>query len=138
MPGGIVFVARDVTVEARLEAERALLERRLGQSEKLLALGQFVAGVAHELNNPLQGVLGHLELLRASPALPVALRRDLTIVYREAERAARVVRNLLLFAGSGQLRRRPLTINAVVARALQLRAGAHKAARTATSCSRHC
>ena len=52
--------------QSRLEAERALLERRLGQSEKLLALGQFVAGVAHELNNPLQGVLGHLELLRAS------------------------------------------------------------------------
>ena len=128
-PGGMVLVARDVTAAARLEAERALLERRLGQSEKLLALGQFVAGVAHELNNPLQGVLGHLELLRAAPALPAPLRRDLTVVYREAERAARVVRNLLLFAGSGRLRRRPFTINAVVARVLQLRARAHKAAR---------
>jgi signal transduction histidine kinase len=126
--GGMVLVARDITVESRLEAERAVLERRLGQSEKLLALGQFVAGVAHELNNPLQGVLGHLELLRASQALPVALRRDLTVVYREAERAARVVRNLLLFAGSGRLRRRPLAINAVVARVLQLRSRAHKAA----------
>ena len=99
--GGQVLVARDITVQSRLEAERAVLERRLGQSEKLLALGQFVAGVAHELNNPLQGVLGHLELLRASQALPASLRRDLTLVYREADRAARIVHNLLVFAGSG-------------------------------------
>jgi PAS domain S-box-containing protein len=128
-PGGLVLVARDVTVESRLEAERASLERRLGQSEKLLALGQFVAGVAHELNNPLQGVLGHLELLRASQTLPASLRRDLTLVYREADRAARIVHNLLVFAGSGRLRRRPVAVNAVVARVLQLRSRAHKAAR---------
>ena len=121
-----VLVARDITVQSRLEAERAMLERRLGQSEKLLALGQFVAGVAHELNNPLQGVLGHLELLRASQALPASLRRDLSLVYREADRAARIVHNLLVFAGSGRLRRRALAINAVVARVLQLRAAAHK------------
>jgi PAS domain S-box-containing protein len=130
-PEGLVLVARDITVESRLESERASLERRLRQSEKLLALGQFVAGVAHELNNPLQGVLGHLELLRASPALPGALRRDVTLVYKEADRAARIVHNLLVFAGSGQLRRRSLNVNAVVGRVLQLRALAHKEARVA-------
>jgi PAS domain S-box-containing protein len=127
-PSGLVLVARDVTRASQLEAERASLERRLGQSEKLLALGQFVAGVAHELNNPLQGVLGHLELLRTSASLSPSLRRDLTLVYREAERAARVVRNLLVFAGSGRLTRRPLTVNAIVARVLQLRSAAHRAA----------
>jgi PAS domain S-box-containing protein len=125
---GVVLVARDVTVESRLEAERASLERRLRQSEKLLALGQFVAGVAHELNNPLQGVLGHLELLRATKTLPASLRRDLTLVHREADRAARIVHNLLVFAGSGRLRRRPVAVNAVVGRVLQLRSTAHKAA----------
>ena len=127
-PGGLVLVARDVTAQTELEAERASLERRLGQSEKLLALGQFVAGVAHELNNPLQGVLGHLELLRASGDLPAPLRRDLSLVYREADRAARIVHNLLVFAGSGRLRRRALTLNAVVGRVLRLRAKAHKGA----------
>jgi signal transduction histidine kinase len=126
--GGAVLVARDVTLERRLESERSTLARQLGQSEKLAALGQFVAGVAHELNNPLQGVLGHLELLKASRGVSAPLRRDLQLVYREADRAARVVRNLLVFAGSGRIGRRPLHANAVIVRVLRLRAPALRAA----------
>ena len=97
---GVVLVARDVTPQAELEAERTVLRNRLVQSEKLAALGQFVAGIAHELNNPLQGVLGHIELLRTTGAFPKALRRDMQLIYREADRAAKIVRNLLVFAGS--------------------------------------
>jgi signal transduction histidine kinase len=74
---GIVMVARPLTSNAQLEAEREELRKRLTQSEKLAALGQFVAGIAHELNNPLQGVLGHLELLRATGAFPRQLRREM-------------------------------------------------------------
>ncbi len=116
----------DDVVRSKGEVER--LEQRLGQSEKLLALGQFVAGVAHELNNPLQGVLGHLELVRATRELSPAVSRDLAIVHREADRAARIVRNLLVFAGSGKLHRRPLSLNAVVTRVLRGRVAAHRAA----------
>jgi signal transduction histidine kinase len=112
----------------RSRGEVARLGQRLDQSEKLLALGQFVAGVAHELNNPLQGVLGHLELLRARGDLPPALARDLALIHREADRAARIVRNLLVFAGSGKLQRRPLGLNSVVTRVLRARASAHRAA----------
>jgi two-component system NtrC family sensor kinase len=125
---GIVLVARDVTPQAELEAERADLRNRLVQSEKLAALGQFVAGIAHELNNPLQGVLGHLELLRRTGAFPRPLRRDIQQIYREADRAAKIVRNLLVFAGSRRLVRRRTSINAALSRVLSLRAPAFRAA----------
>lgn len=125
---GIVLVARDVTPQTQLEAERADLRNRLLQSEKLAALGQFVAGIAHELNNPLQGVLGHLELLRTTGAFPKALRRDVQRIYREADRAAKIVRNLLVFAGSRRLVRRRTSVNAALSRILSLRAPAFRAA----------
>ena len=124
-----VLVARDITVASRLQRERADLTGRLAQAQKLLALGQFVAGIAHELNNPLQGVLGHLELIRAAGSLPRGLARDLGLVYREADRAARIVRNLLVFAGSGKLQRQRISINRVVARVLGRGARAPQARR---------
>jgi PAS domain S-box-containing protein len=126
-PVGHVMVARDVTHQARLEAEQLELRHRLTQSEKLAALGQFVAGIAHELNNPLQGVLGHLELLRATGAFPKTLRRDVQVVYREADRAAKIVRNLLVFAGSRRLAHRRISLNAIVSRVVALRAAACRA-----------
>jgi PAS domain S-box-containing protein len=126
-PMGLVMVARDITEQARLEAERAALRERLAQSEKLAALGQFVAGIAHELNNPLQGVLGHIELLNATLELPRDVKRGFRVVSRDAERAAQIVRNLLVFAGSGRLVRRRLRLNAVLGHALSLRTEACRA-----------
>jgi two-component system NtrC family sensor kinase len=118
---GTVLVARDLTPQNKLEAEREELRKRLTQSEKLAALGQFVAGIAHELNNPLQGVLGHLELLRRTGAFPKTLRREVTTIYREADRAAKIVRNLLVFAGSRRLARRPVSLTSVLQKVVALR-----------------
>ena len=125
---GTVIVARDVTTQARLAAEGAELRSRLTQSEKLAALGQFVAGIAHELNNPLQGVLGHVELLLQDATPANRIRRDLKLIFREADRAAKIVHNLLVFAGSRRITRRRLNVNHVVNKVLSLRATANAAA----------
>ena len=121
---GRVIVARDISLQAQLEAERGVLRERLAQSEKLASLGQFVAGIAHEMNNPLQGVLGHLELMMRKPKDVLPVRSDLRRVYQDARRAARVVRNLLVFSGTRRVVRRRMQIGRVWTRALASRRAA--------------
>jgi len=128
-PVGTVVLARDITERRRLELERAQLNERLAHTEKLAALGQFVAGIAHELNNPLQGVLGYIDLIRAGGELPKSVARDLRLIEREAERAARIIRDLLVFARARTPRaRRPIRVTTVMAKVLTLRASALKTA----------
>jgi signal transduction histidine kinase len=127
-PVGRVLVARDITEQTRLEADRTALRERLAQAEKLAALGQFVAGIAHEINNPLQGVLGHLELLIDTSQEARPLRATLRRIYQEAERAARIVRNLLMFTGARRMTRRRISIDRVIARVINSRRAAARRA----------
>ena len=114
---GRVIVARDMLPVMALR-ERDAMRDRLVQSEKLAALGHFVSGIAHELNNPLQSVMGHLELLRTTGAFPEAIRHDIRTIYREADRAARIVRSLLVFAGSGRVQRQKSGLNGILQKVL--------------------
>ncbi len=125
-PVGRVLVARDITAQTQLETEREALRGRLAQSEKLASLGQFVAGIAHEMNNPLQGVLGHLELLIETSEAARPVRPTLRRIYQEGDRAAKIVRNLLVFTGSRRMSRQRLRIERVLSRALASRSAARR------------
>ncbi len=87
---GAVWIGRDVT-------KLRHIERSLVQAERLSSLGEIVAGVAHELNNPLSGVVGYAELLRANASDPEQLQ-DLRRIVESAMRCQKIVFNLLSFA----------------------------------------
>jgi signal transduction histidine kinase len=110
-----------------MRVELESLQQQVIRQERLAAIGVLVSGIAHELNNPLQGVLGHLELLRTTGAFPKQLRREVQVIYREADRAAKIVRNLLVFAGSRRLTLRSVSLNGVLQKVLSLRTPAHRA-----------
>jgi two-component system NtrC family sensor kinase len=111
---GALAVVRDVT-EERLLAEQLL------QREKLAAVGQLVSGVAHELNNPLAGIMAFAQLLEASQDLSSEHRDAVQTILREAKRAAKIVSNLLLFARQRKPERMLTDLNRVLLDTLELR-----------------
>ena len=123
IPFGVVVVAREfLSRRALIRAgqDLATTKQQLVQREKLAAVGQLVSGVAHELNNPLQGVLGYAELILASK--PAALEtEELRAIRDNANRAAGIVRNLLTFAGRSTTARGWQQINRVVRDAIAVR-----------------
>jgi PAS domain S-box-containing protein len=110
---GIVISGRDIT-------EMKRLEEQLIQAEKLAAMGQMLAGVAHELNNPLTAILGASELIRDRPGIDDNTKRQLEMTHRQARRAARIVQNLLEFSRPASPQKKALDLNAVIDRTLQL------------------
>ncbi|HEU4589006.1 MAG TPA: ATP-binding protein [Gemmatimonadales bacterium] len=92
------------------QTERHRLQDQLLQSEKMSAIGQLIAGIAHDLNNPLASVVGFADFLSELPDVPPNLREPLSVIHEEASRASNIVKNLLSFARKQDRARRPTDI----------------------------
>ncbi len=108
----VVVVVEDITDQQALEAQ-------LIQSEKMAAVGTLVSGLAHELNNPLTSIAGLSEFLLEQPGTGPE-REHLRVINEQAERAGRIVRDLLTFARKGPVERAPLDFGELVERTVPL------------------
>lgn len=108
---GLVSVVADIR-------ERQALQRRVVQSEKLAALGELVAGVAHEINNPLAAISGHAQLLEMHP--DAAVQQDGGTIRRMAERANRIIQSLLTFSREGGISKTKHSLRIPVESAIEM------------------
>ena len=113
----IELLANDLAVAMELRS----LTQQLVRSEKLAALGQLVAGVAHELNNPLTAVMGYGELLSDEVPANSSAQERITRLVGEGRRMKRIVDNLLRFARQSTPENNAADLNSVIADVLALR-----------------
>lgn len=110
---GVASISRDVT-------EQKQLHRELIQSERLAAVGKLAAGIAHEINNPLTGILTFIESLLLDAASDDPNREDYEVIMRETMRCRRIVRDLLDYSRLEKPRRVHSQLNRLVERAVSL------------------
>jgi len=116
----LVVFASDVTARKAQEAEQARLEAQLRQAQRLEAIGTLAGGVAHDFNNILAGILGHVELLAMDLPPDSPMQESMRQIQRGTLRARDLVRQILTFSRGGEVHCVPLRLSTVVQEALKL------------------
>ncbi|PRP93209.1 Sensor histidine kinase TmoS [Enhygromyxa salina] len=117
----IIAVGTDITRRREAEATQAELEATLRQQQRLESIGTLASGVAHEINNPVQGIMNYAELISTSPDASELTREFADEIGVESQRVATIVRNLLAFSRQeGDRVATPAKLDAIVEGTLSL------------------
>jgi len=106
-----IGIFKDLRERLRIERELREMQQALLQSEKLAAMGRLTSQIAHELNNPIYGIMNTLELLKTEIPPESKRRRILELSLSEIQRLAEMLRNMLSFSKPEEEKRRPVKIN---------------------------
>jgi len=117
---GILGVFSDITKCKRAEEREKQLQHELNVASRLASIGEMASGIAHEINNPLTGVIGFAQLLM-SRDIPDDMRDDLEVINNEAQRVAKIVGSLLTFAHQREPMQEYVDINDITSKVLELR-----------------
>jgi len=117
-----ISIQSDVTELRRMEEERKSIEQKAQLSNRLASIGELASGVAHEINNPLTGVIGYTQFLLDRKDIPDNVKDDLNIINEGAHRVASIVKRLLAFSRQTKPARTTVDINSLINDVLQMRA----------------
>ena len=110
----IIGFFTDVTERRQMEEERDRLEAQLRQRQRLASVGTLAGGVAHEINNPIGGIMGYAQLIADTLDAESQLSEYAREIIAETERVATIVRNLLVFSGREEQQRSPARMTDIV------------------------
>jgi len=115
----VVGVFRDITERKKMEEEKEALEAQLRQSQKLESIGTLASGVAHEVNNPLTGIINYADLIQGR-VKDQELKEFAEGIMEEGHRVAKIVKNLLTFARREKEHHSPAYVSDIIEASLSL------------------
>jgi len=112
----------EIAEREQAEEEKQKMEQRLQLAARLATVGELVAGIAHELNNPLAAVQAYAQFLAGRDDIEQTMKSDVETIYREAQRATRITGNLLSFARRHKPEKSLVSINEIIQKSIELHA----------------